>query len=162
MASFQEHLNQAKENLKFLEQVNQNLNNFWDWQVTVCFYVAIHIVNAHIAKTLNLHYRMHHEVENAINPYRELSPTKFTEEIFTSYMKLKGLSKRSRYLTKEVDDTTSETAYFTYDKHLARAIRHLDIIVNYLADLHNFIINPVKITCLEIKSKENLKYFIKA
>lgn len=160
MASFQEHLNQAKENLKFLEQVNQNLNNFWDWQVTVCFYVAIHLVNAHLAN-LDIHYESHNKIENAINPYTTLAPGKFNEERYIAYMKLKGLSNRSRYLRKERTKTTSEKAFFTYDIHLGRSIRHLEIIINYLDDLYKLEINPIKITCREIRPKEKLNYFIK-
>ena len=54
MASFQEHIAQANRNLDFLEQANQSLNTFWDWQVTAAFYVCVHLVNAHLAQKSGL------------------------------------------------------------------------------------------------------------
>ncbi len=64
MASFQDHISQAKCNLRFLGSVNNQIKNTWDWQVTVAFYVAVHMINARIADKANLHYRSHEAVKN--------------------------------------------------------------------------------------------------
>ena len=46
MAFFDEHVAQAKSNLQFLETVNQAIRNYYDWQVTICFYTAVHLAEA--------------------------------------------------------------------------------------------------------------------
>jgi hypothetical protein len=48
VALFEENIAQAKSNLNFLETVNQKIGNYYDWQVTICFYTAGHLVNAHL------------------------------------------------------------------------------------------------------------------
>jgi len=41
LGNYAEHIKQAKNNMDFLSKVNASINNNWDWQVTVSFYVAI-------------------------------------------------------------------------------------------------------------------------
>ena len=54
--------------MAFLEKIN-SLNGYscYDWQVTVCFYVGVHLVNAHLA-TFNHHFGDHSKVSHALNP----------------------------------------------------------------------------------------------
>jgi len=86
MADFQSHITQAKRNLKFLEQTNTSSNGAWDWQVTIAYYTAVHIVNAHLAKGANLHYTTHEKVKNAL--FKPLSPVKIDQNIYLAYHKL--------------------------------------------------------------------------
>ena len=44
MASFDEHIAQAKCILGFLEKINGIGDNFIDWQVTTNFYVSVHLI----------------------------------------------------------------------------------------------------------------------
>lgn len=143
-----------------MEKVNQQLADCWDWQVTICFYVAIHLVNSHLADKLDIHYRRHNEVENAINPYVH-SPVKFPDDEYAAYMGLKSLARRSRYLVHETD-VASTKSHFTYDKHLARSIRHLEKIIKYLSGIYTIDIDPIKISCIELKESDNLEYFTKS
>lgn len=137
MASFENHVNQAKSNLNFLLHINQTSENFWDWQVTTCFYVAVHTVNAHIAKVANMHYQTHEAVKNAINPHRVLSVSRIDENIYLDYAKLEGLSRRSRYLCNESAKNNPDVAHITYDRHLAKAIKLLDRILVYFNDKYS-------------------------
>ena len=68
MASYEEHIFQVQSNLKFLQEISSGLTEqYWDWNVTVCFYAGVHLINSHIASTTNLHYRRHDEVSVAIS-----------------------------------------------------------------------------------------------
>lgn len=158
MASFEEHIQQAKKNLSFLAATNLNSQSYWDWQVTVCFYVSVHLVNAHIAQVANLHYRTHEDTKNAINPYSQLSTCKVPEDIYLSYGKLENLSRRSRYMCSETRDSSNE-AKRTGAKHLARAIRHLDKLIEYFKDLYSIEFIKCKIVCPELSRAEQLKNF---
>ena len=53
MADFQAHITQAKKNLQVLSEISLQINNSWDWQVTCSYYTAVHLMNAHLAYTVN-------------------------------------------------------------------------------------------------------------
>jgi uncharacterized protein (UPF0332 family) len=158
LAKFEEHIEQAKRNLQFLESINNKIENCFDWQVTVCFYTALHTVNAHLSN-YNLQYRKHRDVNFALNFENRTSLAKLPEEEYISYVALQSLSRRSRYLVND-RQISSEQAFFTYDKHLAKAIRHLDILLNYFSVLYGTTFNPFAIKCSEIKEGET-KFFTK-
>lgn len=82
MATFDEHISQAKKNLLFLESINIHCKQFYDWQVTVCFYSCLHFVNAHLSK-FDLQYRKHKDVKDALNPF-SLSPAKLPEDEYSA------------------------------------------------------------------------------
>ena len=44
MPQFEDHVKQAQHNLKFLENINAGNYDCVDWQVTTCFYTALHLV----------------------------------------------------------------------------------------------------------------------
>lgn len=124
MANFTEHITQAKSNLGILSHTNKTKNESWDWQVTMCFYTAVHLVNGHIANKQNLHYRSHKQVKNALSPYKDINiGTELTEDLYKSYVKLQNLSRRSRYLCLDSEEVgNDEICHLTYDKHLKRSI----------------------------------------
>ncbi|MEJ0105203.1 MAG: hypothetical protein WDO19_22760 [Bacteroidota bacterium] len=159
MASFDEHINQAKSNLLFLTETNSKNNSFWDWQVTTAFYVAVHIVNAHLAHIGNLHYRTHEDVKNAINPYNPLALGKIDETIYLCYAKLEGLSRRSRYLCHDDPANRGTNVHLTYDRHFAKAIRNLDKLLNFFNLNYNLKYTKPKISCSELSKSENFKVF---
>ncbi|MFD2827164.1 hypothetical protein ACFSYG_11840 [Leeuwenhoekiella polynyae] len=158
MGSFSEHITQASNNLDFLESTNKNSRDHWDWQVTVCFYSALHLINAHIAAKANKNYLSHNQVEQVINPFRQLSVAKLDEETYKSYIKLMQLSRRSRYLLnenfKKEDVTDIQKACITYDKHFKKAIYHLDVIMQYLTQNHNVNFKSHCLSCAELKGRK--------
>lgn len=159
MANFDEHIQQARRNLEFLSQINQKVGNFYDWQVTVCFYTALHLVNAHLSKH-NLQYRKHHDVNYALNPDVQLSVSKLPEEEYNSYMALQRLSRRSRYLANEKDNNiASSQAFLTYDKHLAKAVRHLDKLICYFNTKYSMGFTAVDFSCIEINKGTDFIFF---
>ena len=151
MARFNDHIDQTKRNLLFLEQVNNHSNNNFDWQVTVCFYSALHLINAHLS-TFNLQYRKHKDVKDVLNPYT-MSPAKLPEEEYKSYIKLQSLSRRSRYLVNEKDGNLSDdNAYLTYSVHLGKALKHLDSLILFFTNKYALRIDSINIKCEGLKS----------
>ncbi len=159
MANFAEHISHAKKNLLFLEEINGKLTcQYWDWNVTVCYYVAVHLVNSHIASISDLHYRNHEEISNALNPYKKLSLTKFPEKVYLAYNQLQNLSRRARYLISEDLKNRSVDANLTREKHFKRALVHLETLLEYITTSYDLSILRVRINCPEAKSA-GLKHF---
>lgn len=158
MAKFEHHIAQSTNNLRFLEEVNAKISNCFDWQVTVCFYTALHVVNAHLA-TYNLQYRKHRDVNHALNFATLTSPARLPEEIYISYIALQSLSRRSRYLVNEKDrNLSADGAFLTYEKHLAKAIGHLDNVLNHFVAQYSIkAFSPVSIRCVGLS--QDLKWF---
>ncbi len=158
LANFEEHITQCKSNLAFLSCVNQQIKNYLDWQVTVCFYTALHLANAHLSKH-GLQYRKHHDVNYALNPDVAISVSKLPHDEYDSYIALQRLSRRSRYLVNE-KDMESSAAFLTYDKHVAKAIRHLDKLITYFASTYKLDLKPIDFSCADLKKTEGLRFFI--
>lgn len=158
MAKFHEHVEQAKRNLLFLKEINEKIDDSYDWQVTVCFYAALHLVNAHLSK-FGMQYRRHQDTNHALNPYNQVSPTKIPEEEYVSYTALQSLARRSRYLVNEKDDQiASDKAFMTYEKHLAKAIGHLDKLANYFKDKYDLDLPDICLKCSSIGSTQHLNH----
>ncbi|MFA6056760.1 MAG: hypothetical protein WC756_01075 [Taibaiella sp.] len=158
MATYTEHLSQARKNLNYLLQTNEKLDSCWDWHVTVSFYVGVHLVNAYLAEKANLHYRSHVQVSDALNPY-SLSPTKVDESVYLAYKKLQNLSRRSRYLISESPDNEEDRAFGTFDKHFGRSLSHLDTLLKFISSEYQEGFEKMKMKCPGL-SKKSLQYFI--
>lgn len=156
MPSFEEHITQVNRNLKFLTNINNSVPDCCDWQITVCFYSALHIINAHLSK-FELQYRKHSDVNHAIN-FATLSPGRLPEDVYIAYMSLQSLSRRSRYLVNEKDNKLKEEkAFLIFEKHLAKGFRHLDLLLNYFNTLYKLNIESDLLKCTEIKRKEDFR-----
>jgi hypothetical protein len=163
LATFEEHITHSKENLDYLSKINQNINDRWDWQVTVCFYSALHLINAHIVKKTGVNYLSHSQVSIAINPYNPLSISKLDEATFLAYEKLFQLSRRSRYLLsenfKKGDTLDIQPACITYSKHFKKTICHLNTIVEFISKNYNVNFAKTEVICIELNGLtfENFK-----
>ncbi len=125
---FEAHLRQANSNLTFLASINKMEPDRYDWQVTVAFYAALHVVNAWLCDH-GIHYRSHHEVKAAINPYNGRI-TKVPHAVYQDYQTLFRLSRRARYLIDEQISDETQVAH-TSDKHFGKAIRRLDQLLSH-------------------------------
>jgi len=155
MASYTEHISQAKNNLAFLHEINKGINGtYWDWKVTVSFYVGVHLVNSHIAAKTNCHYRKHEEVDKAISPFTTLSLSKMPEDVYTSYRHLQNLSRRSRYLISEKMDNRTDAGQLTYDKHFKRALTHLDRLMEFIKETYSEGFTKTIVNCQIARSSQ--------
>jgi hypothetical protein len=162
LGQFEDHIKQSKSNLQFLSLVDQNIDNYWDWKVTVCFYTAVHLINAHIVKRSKANYLSHNKVDEFINPFSQFSPSKLDNPTYLAYQKLSNLSRRSRYLVHEDINKKTPTdivdAQATYSKHYSRAIKYLEIIIDYVCAEHKQSISATNIKCIDLNNTK-LKYF---
>lgn len=156
MSSYSDHITQGKNNLEFLESVNSQFPEVYDWQVTIAFYAALHFVNGHVKKTMGVYHTTHKDLAQMISPKSRIkTPAQLSENSFVAYEALFILSRRARYLYSEKQQ---EKPSFTYYKHLAKAIRHLNTVMEYLDDQHQIGFKKIKISCSGLKQGE-LKYF---
>ena len=158
MASYQDHIQQAKRNLLFLQKINSDINDCTDWQVTVCYYSALHFLNAYLAKEGNLHYNKHRDIEQTLNWSNQLSVLKLTENDFTTYQQLRNLSRRSRYLCTDGGDH-SGAAQPTREKQLSKAIICVDKLIHFFVTKYtDQIIDITEINCPTLLG-EPIRYF---
>lgn len=155
MGTFFEHIQQAKDNLQFLSNISTTIDNCWDWQVTVCFYSALHLINAHIVEKTKSNYLTHNKVGEIINPYNHLSVARLDETTYLSYQKLLHLSRRSRYLLGE--NYQSEVGLIkkackTHSIHLKKSIHHLEKIIEFVNQTYKEDFPSVEIKCIDLKS----------
>lgn len=158
MALFEGHIHQAKRNLTVLGQLNGKIHDCLDWQVTVAFYTALHLVNSYLAKEADLHYKTHHEVDTVINPKGD-SPYKLNEPEYLAYEKLKNLSRRSRYMCH--DDVKSDNprhGFVTEEKHLYKAIKQLDKLVTHFNNKYSLGLGKINISCKEFSASDKFNH----
>lgn len=156
MSSYSDHIAQAKNNLTFLESVNTQFPKVYDWQVTIAFYAALHLVNGHVKKTMGVYHTTHKDLAQMISPQARIkSPAQLSEDAFVAYEALFILSRRARYLYSVKQQKKPS---FTYHKHLAKAIRHLNTVMSFLDNQHQIGFEKIKISCAGLKQGE-LYYF---
>lgn len=155
MASENQHITQAKRNLLFLSNVNKYCNSYWDWQITISFYVAVHLVNAHIFSKIGKHFEDHSKIMQHIDCYSNL-PSRLPENILVSFRTIRELSRKSRYL-KGISDN-SYVALYVAETDLARALLNLDSIMKFYSKEYNIEFKEIKLDC-HSASALNLRYF---
>ncbi len=106
-----------------------------------------------------MQYRNHNDVNFALNFENLLSPARLPVDEYVAYTSLQSLSRRSRYLVNEKDNQIgSPSAALTYDKHVAKAVRHLDALLNHFNSRYSLSLPLIEIKCPDIRRKEDLKY----
>jgi hypothetical protein len=92
------HLDQATHNQDFHDQINESFcDKFYDWKITVLFYVAIHYLKALAVKRNFNIGDTHHEIEQNVNPDRDSAIMKIKRGAWVDYKSLYRYSKSSRY-----------------------------------------------------------------
>jgi len=94
----QQHLDQASHNIDFHHCIDEKFNDkFYDWKITVLFYVAIHYLKA-LATKRNIDIgETHYEIEQSVNPDRPNSKMKITRNAWREYKNLFNYSRTARY-----------------------------------------------------------------
>jgi len=160
MATYSEHLIQAKSNLQFLQLINTNCTNHTDWQVTVCFYIGVHLINGFLAKESNIHFNSHERVKDAISPNSVNHKTKLDENTYLAYTKLRNLSRRSRYLCNSDNPQQDvEIAHVILEKHFFKAFQHLDSLLVFFYKKYGDAYNVTSIESIFRGKVPNCVYF---
>jgi len=157
MPSFKEHLIQVRSNWQALQLAFAT--ECLDWQITICFYSAYHLLQAHFAK-FGKHHVSHNEVKAATDPENKKSKTRLKADIFTAYEELQVLSRRARYLFDGKNPDRSK-AYLIDETHAAAAIQHLNSIAVYFSKKYHLSFPKIMITHSQTaaKLKQSLDYF---
>jgi hypothetical protein len=137
VADFQSHIIQSQHNFSVLGQLNAKVSNSIDWQITICFYTALHLIDAYLAKEGNIHYNKHIEVRKAIWFDEPLSLLKLPEDICLAYRSLENLSRKARYLCSDIDgqrEKEKAIAHIVKDKDLYKALKKCGVIIEYFAN----------------------------
>lgn len=107
-----------------------------------------------------MQYRKHYDVNYALNPDVRISVSILPEEEYDAYIALQRLSRRSRYLVNEKDDQlNSDKAFLTFDKHLCKAIRHLDRLLMFFSRKYNLDLLSMPFKCIGLSEKDKLNHF---
>lgn len=160
MAQFDEHYSRACSDIEFLEQVNSRFPDRIDWQITVAYYVAVHLVNAHIAK-FSLHYQSHNEIRSAINPHRTIPLAGVSPEAYDDFELLTMLSRRARYLQSEKSPSLApQAAHYVFDKHFRRSLQMLDTILTYFYETYKLTLPKITLICPDRRPTDTFNHFI--
>lgn len=156
MANFEAHIQQAASNLSFLEEVNKHSDTRFDWQVTIVFYTALHLINAHIAKKINKNYLSHKQVSEILDFENQMSLARVNKETFLAYDKLYRLSRRSRYLLRDNYNRAQDIQEnsLTYGVHLRKAVRHLNMVMGYMHEEYQVVFSKPTLTCVDFKNED--------
>ena len=94
----QHHLDQAYHNKKFHDCIEKEFSEqFFDWKITVLFYVSIHWLKALSEKRKVNIGETHYDIEQNVNPLRNNAKMKITQNAWREYKSLFNYSRTSRY-----------------------------------------------------------------
>ena len=91
MPTTAEHIVKATGNEKFADSLGMADQSQIDWKLTVIFYAAMHYVEAHLAKSLNMHLRSHTTRDGYVTREATLKKAR------TEYNHLKYYAYNARY-----------------------------------------------------------------
>lgn len=141
MPSYTDHISQAKHNEGFGLFLKENLK-YKDWLITVCFYTALHYVEAKFADSLSLHSENIPKIKkpatgkdenqyNSIHTYRKKLVATYLKKIYVNYRKLEENSKIARYLN--IDQSGIALSFFTDQDALNMFDKELQLIKQELS-----------------------------
>jgi hypothetical protein len=96
--SKEQHVNKAKQNEKFCDDLDGSSQASINWKLVVLFYAGLHYVEAYLAKSMNQHTKSHTTRDNCVSRESNL------RRIRTQYNHLKFYGFNARY---EVDQFTT-------------------------------------------------------
>ncbi len=94
----EQHIEKAAHNRNFHDTIDTHFNDqFYDWKITVLFYVAIHYLKA-LAESRKIDIGdTHHEIEQSVNPDRSTAKMRITKNAWREYKNLFNYSRTARY-----------------------------------------------------------------
>lgn len=95
----QEHINQAQHNEEFLKAIEDKFPDyFFDWKITVIFYIALHYLKAYNQFNNARIGSSHKELNFNANPANEKALNPLSTKAFNHYFDLFNSSYNSRYI----------------------------------------------------------------
>lgn len=125
----QHHLDQALHNQTFHDCIENQFNDqFYDWKITVLFYIALHYLQA-LAATRGIHIGdTHYTVEQNVNPDRPNAKMRIAKGAWREYKNLFHYSRTARY------EGITDIATFEKLKQMDHAycLQHLESFKKYM------------------------------
>lgn len=125
----QQHIDQASHNQKFHDSIDTQFGGqFYDWKITVLFYVAIHYLKA-LASQRGIDIgETHYEIEQSVNPDRYSAKMRLSRNAWREYKNLFNYSRTARY------EGITDFATFEKLKQIDHSycVQHLDNFKSYL------------------------------
>jgi HEPN domain-containing protein len=117
MSDEHEHRAQAKHNRQFAAFL-LNQGSYTDWAVTACFYAALHLIDAVLARFLSYNPTDYYQRESKMSRF-----TRIPQEVINAYHCLKDVSMDARYdcLRPAVEDI--RTTYLPELDKIERFVR---------------------------------------
>lgn len=114
-----QHAQKAQRNQEFSEKIGELSSPYYEWQVTVIFYTALHYLQAYFSDKTKYYPQTHEERDGLILKTTPLTP------IYDNYRELKQLSLRCRYMcwsTNEHDVTIAKKNLATIRSHIEKLL----------------------------------------
>jgi hypothetical protein len=113
------HYNQIKHNTNFLNFLQKEVpDDFYDWKITVTFYIALHYIRAYACKMNVKLGDSHISIIYNLKQSNANSGIPVPQHIFLSYLKLYDTSKNARYSGLKNDETILKKYKARYDECL--------------------------------------------
>jgi hypothetical protein len=126
MRTFLDH---ANHNQNFHDCVCKQFNDqFFDWKITILFYVGIHYLKALAAKRGAKIGDTHYEIEQSVNPDRPNSQMKISKNAWREYKNLFNYSRTARYEGITDKDTFEKIRKIDH----SYCLQHLDNFKKYV------------------------------
>ena len=135
MPSFTEHIEKVKRNIDFFHSINPNGEECFDWQVTVLFYIAVHIVDAHLDR-FSIHPTTHTERKENLSFDSPRTSRITSQDAWDDYMSLEGQSRKYRY-----------DKYRGNPKQLRKSCNSLESIIHYFDGLYSLKLPILNVQC---------------
>lgn len=158
MASYEEHFSRAISDLQTLKSCNHNKHIPSHWQVTMAYYIAVQLVDAHFAKS-NYHPENHDKRKLNFSPYCLTVSHRADDITYADYVFLENLSRRARYMCNDNGTPSPEKAVPTRDKQLTKAFRLLDTIMKFMTTKHGVVFPIIDIHSTDFTNINTLKHF---
>ncbi|ADR21385.1 hypothetical protein MATR_09860 [Marivirga tractuosa] len=94
----QEYIEQCKYNVELLEALEEKFpENYFDWKITIAFYVTIHCIKAILRKKLSRNVSSHEEIINIISHKKAGNSSPVSKSCWNMYYALYSASRDVRY-----------------------------------------------------------------
>lgn len=123
-----DYIEKAKHNENFLSNVE--LEKFSDWYVTVCFYIALHYVNAFISVSLKSGFCSHEKVKQIIHPDGKIVNLRIDRNVYLDYLELQNLSRKARYM--QIGDHEEGCCKRMKPKHAKNALSLMESVRGFI------------------------------
>jgi len=133
VARFEDHVHRAKCNLEVLVVLNRHSHVDYSWQVTLCFYTAVHLINSHLQYSAGKTFKTHLSTLDRIDPGSAMNVNAVSLTAYKAYLRLHNRSREARYLCKVSDSghvvRNHQDAVRIKHRHLIQCVSDLDIIL---------------------------------